>query len=283
VADSRPHRCPISGATEARRVFVYDAPPAGEIGFRRAPGQAYHREVWQFEGSRHFVSEHAMDVGTGYDGDYVNATYGSTDGMVASFERVVGLPPERSDNAGRIARVRAFALAHFGSDRPVRLLDVGAGLGVFPYVVKRSGWSCTAVDPDFRAVEHMRSRVGVEAVCGDFMQIDGIGRFDVVTFNKVLEHVTDPVAMLARAHRFLAPGGFVYVELPDGERASRDGAGREEFFIEHLHVFSFVSIAMLAEAAGFVPVAVERLQEPSTKYTLRAFCIAPPSEPQRIT
>lgn len=281
MADLRPNRCPISGVTEARRVFVYDAPPAGEIGFRRAPGQVYRREVWQFEASRHFVSTHAMDVDTGYDGDYVNATYGSVDGMIAAFERVVGLPPERSDNAGRIARVRAFGRAHFGADRPVRLLDVGAGLGVFPCAVKTSGWSCTAIDPDPRAVEHMLSRVGVEAVCGDFMQVDGLGRFDVVTFNKVLEHVTDPVAMLARTHRFLAPGGFVYIELPDGEMASREGAGREEFFIEHLHVFSFVSIAMLAETAGFVPVAVERLQEPSTKYTLRALCVAPPFEEKR--
>ena len=45
----------------------------------------------------------------------------------------------------------------------------------------------------------------------------------------------------------------------------------EEFFVEHLHVFSFVSIAMLADRVGFQPIKVERLQEPSTKFTLRAF------------
>ncbi len=30
-------------------------------------------------------------------------------------------------------------------------------------------------------------------------------------------------------------------------------------------------MVMLAERAGFRPIAVERLQEPSTKFTLRAF------------
>jgi SAM-dependent methyltransferase len=273
MSDLRPAACPISGLAEAHRVFAYDAPPQGEIGFRRKAGEPYRREIWQFSGSNHYVSRHAMAVATDYEGDYVNATYGDAAGVNAAFERVISLPPARSDNAGRIARLRAFATVHFGAGKTIKLLDVGAGLGVFPYVVKNAGWQCTAIDPDARAVAHLRERVGVEALAADFMTFKGTDKYDIVTFNKVLEHVVDPVAMLRHAASFLAPGGFVYVELPDGEMAARVGAGREEFFIEHLHVFSFVSMAMLAERAGFTPLAVERLQEPSTKFTLRAFMI----------
>ena len=49
--------------------------------------------------------------------------------------------------------------------------------------------------------------------------------------------------------------------------AASHGPGREEFFIEHHHVFSPASLAMLA--AGGRPVAgrLERLREPSTKFT----------------
>lgn len=267
----RPDVCPVTGDTHARLVFSYDSPPQGEIGFRRPEGEPYRREVWQFTPSNHFVSRHAMSVATDYSGDYVNATYGDDAGLRKAFDRVVTLPPDRSDNVGRIARIQQFAIDHFGTDRKIRLLDVGAGLGVFPYAVKKAGWHCTAIDPDQRAVIHMRECVGVEAVRGDFMSIDGLDRFDIVTFNKVLEHIDDPIAMLRRAHQFLNPEGFVYLELPDGEVAAREGAGREEFFVEHVHVFSFVSIARLAERAGFTPIAVERLQEPSTKFTLRAF------------
>jgi 2-polyprenyl-3-methyl-5-hydroxy-6-metoxy-1,4-benzoquinol methylase len=274
VSDLRPTACPISGDTQAALVFAYDAPPNGEIGFRRPDGEPYRREVWQFAQSKHFVSRHAMTVATDYSGDYVNATYGDDAGLRAAFERVIALPPERSDNAGRMARVHAYAEACFGNKKNIRLLDVGAGLGVFPHVVKQAGWHCTAIDPDQRAVSHMQDHVGVDAVSGDFMAVEGLGRFDIVTLNKVLEHVDDPVAMLRRARQFLAPGGFVYLELPDGEIAAQSGAGREEFFVEHLHVFSFVSIAMLADRAGFRPMLVERLQEPSTKFTLRAFLAA---------
>jgi SAM-dependent methyltransferase len=271
MSSLKPDRCPISGETRCHLVFSYDAPPVGEIGFRRPQGEPYRREIWQFETSNHFVSRHAMTVATNYEGDYVEATYGGAQGLRAAFERVVNLPPQKSDNEGRIARVQAFAQARWSDRQGLRLLDVGSGLGVFPYVVKRAGWSCTANDPDPHAARHMREHVGVDVIQGDFMKISPGGNFDIVTLNKVLEHVPDPIAMLARARDLLAPGGFVYVELPDGEMAAQAGAGREEFFVEHLHVFSFASIVMLGQKAGLVPLAVERLQEPSTKFTLRAF------------
>ena len=97
--------------------------------------------------------------------------------------------------------------------------------------MKAAGWRGTALDPDPRAAAHARNVVGVNAVCGDFMTLADLGRFDAVTFNKVLEHVEDPVLMLARSRQHLADGGFVYIELPDGEAAAEDGPGREEFFI----------------------------------------------------
>jgi len=166
-----------------------------------------------------------------------------------------------------------FARTHFAGGKVPRLLDVGAGLGVFPHRMKEAGWQCIALDPDERATRHAREVIGIEAVTGDFMQIDTamLGMFDVVTFNKVLEHVEDPVAMLVRAKPLLAPGGFIYFEVPDGEAAATEGQGREEFFIEHHHVFSVASAALLAKRAGFYLRQLESIQEPSTKYTIRGF------------
>jgi hypothetical protein len=77
--------------------------------------------------------------------------------------------------------------------------------------------------------------------------------------------------MLERARQYVADDGVVYLEVPDGEAAAREGPGREEFFVEHLHAFSPASVALLAARAGFSPVRIERVREPSTKYTLAAF------------
>lgn len=266
-------RC-MCGAGRLERVFSYDRPPEGEVRFRFSNPDDYRRDVLRCALCGHFLSIHTMDVTDLYSGEYVSATYGD-DGLRPSFDRVNALPPERSDNVGRVRRILEFAsrliVAPARESRPPSVLDVGSGLCVFLYRMKQAGWAGTALDRDPRQVAHARDVVGVEAVCGDLLREPGLGRFDLVTFNKVLEHVDDPIALLAKTGDHLLPDGAVYVEVPDGEVAASDGPGREEFFIDHPHVFSAVSLALLARRAGFIVRELERLREPSMKYTLRAF------------
>ena len=76
-------------------------------------------------------------------------------------------------------------------------------------------WNCTALDPDHRQFSHAQEFVGVNAIHGDFMQdLDELKNYEIITFNKVLEHVTNPIEMLRKAKGLLALGGFVYIELP---------------------------------------------------------------------
>ena len=258
--------CPLCGGT-LEPALSWSARPEGETHFELPPGQPYEREFRACAVCGHYVSIHALDLSGLYSGAYVDATYGA-DGLRRTYDRIMGLPPERSDNVQRTARVDAWARAHVHGRS---VLDVGSGLAVFPARMKEAGWEVTALDPDERAAEHARSVVGVDAVAGDFMEHDVGGSYALVTFNKVLEHVPDPVAMLARARDLLTPGGAVYVEVPDGEAAAVDGAGREEFFIEHLCAFSPASLALLCRRAGFAVALIERIREPSDKYTVYAF------------
>jgi SAM-dependent methyltransferase len=264
--------CPMCGGERLVLAFAYEEPPPGETPFALSP-EEYAREYLRCENCGHLLARLSIDLDRLYSGDYVDATYQSAEGLERTYRRIMELPPESSDNVQRVRRITE-RLGTQGS-----VLDVGSGLGVFPARMKEEGWSVTALDPDARAVEHARSVVGVEAVCADFMEAGELGSFDLVTLNKVLEHVPDPAAMLARTRRFLRPGGTAYVEVPDadGAAADPDGAGREEFFIEHLHVFTMDSLTRLAGHAGFHVEAAEQLREPSGKYTLVAF-LAPRSD-----
>jgi SAM-dependent methyltransferase len=250
--------------------FKYDSPPSGETRFELG-GQAYCRSYSRCGLCGHWYSDHKMDLANLYTGTYVESTYG--DRMRQTFDRILALPEEKSDNAARVARILGFAKSFFPLEKKPTLLDVGSGLGIFPYRMKEAGWNCTALDPDPRAAAHSREVVGVQAITGNFMLIgpEQLGKFDVITFNKVLEHVEDPVAMLSKAPRHLNPNGCVYVEVPDGEAAAVEGPEREEFFIEHHHVFSTTSLTMMVSRAGFRVEVLMRLREPSTKYTICAF------------
>ena len=255
-------------------VFTYTSPPEGEIRFEFSSSRLYLREVWRCSLCGHFISIHDMNTVLLYNDDYVSSNYQDQDGIASTFKRIISLPPSQSDNTGRVQRILDFSSSHF-THTPrnivLSILDVGSGLGVFPYKMQAAGWDCTALDPDMRSVKHAREVVGVKAIHGDFMEIQDIGQFDAITFNKVLEHVENPINMLAKSLVHLRRDGFVYVEVPDGESAVIEGEEREEFFIDHPHIFSFTSLSLLSTHAGLAVQAIERIREPSGKYTLRAF------------
>jgi len=268
-------RC-LCGGQRFDLAWTYDTPPEGETRFPDLDGR-YHREVWRCTACGHHLIDPGVELEELYTGGYAEATYG--DRMRETFERITALPPEKSDNHGRVKRITAFAEEWLwvpdAEGRRPRALDVGSGLAVFPWALAGEGWSVTALDPDPRQAELARTLACVPTVCADFMTADGLGKFDLITLNKVLEHVPDPTMMLTRTTSLLEVGGMVYIEVPDGEAAAEDGPGREEFFIEHLHAFSLTSVGLMIASSGLAALRVERLREPSGKYTIVAFCGLP--------
>ena len=264
----------ICGNNNFSRVFVYTVPPKEEVRFESVQYDNYYREILKCDLCGHFISTHQMDLKSIYTGDYVASNYKGVEGIHENFKRIISLDPVESDNIGRTARINGFARKHFSKDVEGRtLLDIGSGLGVFPHVMKQSGWVCTALDPDANAVEHLDKFVKVRTVQGDFSKKIDLYVFDVVTLNKVLEHVKDPLRLLSRVRDNVKPDGFVYVEVPDCEAAVNEGREREEFFIDHLHVFSAASLSLLVSKSGLELKYMERFHEPSSKYTLCAFMV----------
>ena len=211
-----------------------------------------------------------MDLTDFYRGGYVDGTYGNR--LKENFKRILALPESKSDNTARVKRVLDFAKGKWGDKKVPNLLDVGSGLAVFPFRMKEAGWHVTALDPDRRAAAHASENAGVKSVHADFLKWEPKtgAKFDVITLNKVLEHVEDPITMMAQARKWIQPGGVLYIEVPN-VTAAQKGPGREEFFIEHLHVFSESSLVSVAEREGWSADSVFELQEPSGKLSLCAF------------
>ena len=254
---------------ELIKAFQYDCPPEGETRFNWM-GQIYKRGYWQCQNCGHWSAEIGMDLTNFYSGGYVDGTYGEK--IRESYLKILALPAEQSDNHGRVRRVLEYAEKHLEKKETHTLLDVGSGLAVFPYRMKEAGWNVTALDPDARAAAHAREVAGVRAIHADFLTWEPKPdeRFDLITLNKVLEHVEDPIAMLSRARRWIRPGGLLYVEVPDAS-AAQEGPEREEFFIEHLQVFSAQSLAAALDKGRWQAQQITAVREPSKKYTLFAF------------
>jgi len=257
--------CLLCGNKKWRKIAAFDKPQPNEKSFGVDP---YYRELWQCINCGLFVNRHDHDISQIYDGAYRGGAYETENG--SRFQQIMELPFAKSDNKQRIGRINDYV--RISRPQVSHLLDVGSGMGVFPAGMLARGWQVTAVDPDpdnLRSLQEFDD--GIACVLGYFPNLGLEDKFDMITFNKVLEHIEPMVDTLAGASGFLKPDGLVYVELPDGEAAVQESSARQEFFLEHFYAFSVDSVALLARRAGLRVELIERIREPSGKYTLYSF------------
>lgn len=105
----------------------------------------------------------------------------------------------------------------------LRLLDVGCGGGAFLHRAKRLGFDVAGIDFDKERLEHVKKTLGIPSVHAgsiqDFARAHPERRFDVVTIFQVLEHLDEPASWLKTAFDLLAPGGLLFVGVPNRDRS----------------------------------------------------------------
>lgn len=142
---------------------------------------------------------------------------------------------------------------------PGRLLDVGGGAGDFAAVAQRRGWDSTLLEPVPGAVEHARKEFGVDAICAG---IEEMGRleetYDVVSLVHTLEHFPEALERLRQIRPFLAPGGLLFVEVPNHRSVTRRLVGERWLGWragEHVYMFTRRTLSALLRKAGYEVVA----------------------------
>ena len=148
-------------------------------------------------------------------------------------------------------------------------------MGVFPYEMSARGYVVDAVDPDPSNCHFLKDLdIARNIYIGNFdKNLDfGKNKYQGVSFNKVLEHVINFYDMLDLAKSLLAKGGIIYIELPDAEQAAKDSLCRQEFFLEHYFAPSLDGMRTILRKAGLKELCLERVTDPSGKYTFRCVC-----------
>lgn len=260
-------KCNLCGSSQHVLVERLTHKPAGETDFGIAD---YKRDIYRCGRCDVFFNSYTYLPSDFYTGTYNLATYHSN--LLEKYQRIRQLPHEKSDNKQRVRRILHF----LGERRPadISVLDVGSGLCVFGGELKDLGFTVYCIDPDPRAIEHALAHAQIDGGhTGTLDNFESDRTFDLITFNKVLEHIGEPIRQIELARRFLRPGGILYIELPDGEAAARQGgiADREEFYIEHLTIFTPRALQFLAAWAGLICLQSASIHEPSDKYTLYGF------------
>ena len=122
-----------------------------------------------------------------------------------------------------VAPQRDGRYAAFFADLPPEgpLLDIGCGRGDFLCLARDRGYrGASGIDYDPQRVAQARA-AGLEAHAQDwesFCRSRPGGEFAVVTLFDVLEHVPDPVRLLAEVRRLLRPNGHIVITLLNDSR-----------------------------------------------------------------
>lgn len=144
-----------------------------------------------------------------------------------------------------------------------RLLDVGCGFGLTVYEANKRGYRADGIDISTRFLKLAREKLGLTLQQGRLEDLHFAGSsYDGVIFWDVLEHVHNPLEILAEIHRIARPGGYLFGQVPNWRGLSnryktflnRHGFARKQFkhfgIPHHVFIFDDSSLRRMIEKCG---------------------------------
>jgi len=276
-------RCALCAGKDAREILRINQPDRFEQSIGVGP-QGYTRcwvECQQCGGATNVMPEEsalrlASLRAAYYEVDFMGSDIGE------KYRRVMSMPAGQSDNAGRVARVTDFVRRWSGGRAPARprVMDIGAGTGVFLSRLEdqtAGAWQYLGIEPDPRAAAHLRKLEKFAVVEAMYLGQPELHGFNLITLNKVLEHIEQPLPFLLQVVQSLVPDdGLLYVEVPEKLTARLRSPQDNILGALHCHLYDPTSLGYLLRRAGLELLCVNRVAEPSGKLSVYAF--AAPAE-----
>ncbi len=173
--------------------------------------------------------------------------------------------------------------------KPGRLLDMGCGDGTRLQRFAKMGWQVEGQEIDPEAAARATAASGAPVHCGDLRSLDlPLASYDAIVMNHVLEHVTDPGAVLRTCKTLLAPGGRLVALVPNYDSLGHRLFGRHWRGLEpprHLFHYCPTSLACLAEHAGLSGADVSTTSAHGETFAIGSFMVAaniPARHPGRL-
>ena len=244
-------------------ILIYDSKPLGETDFKINKKQ-YKRSYSKCKNCNHYFANHSYDLEKLYQKNYSKFTYGTQKKIFNTFNKIINLPVSKSDNKNRVKRVSKDIKKNFVC------LDVGSGLGVFPYELKKKDIKVYCLEKDKSLNIHLK-KLKLNVINYSIFPKKKIFKYDLITMNKIIEHIENPKLFIYKFLTLLKKKGYLYIEVPSiNALKSKLGKKSEEFFIEHFHVFSKKSLEIFLKNINLKIVYIKNIRENSGKYTVIA-------------
>lgn len=176
-------------------------------------------------------------------------------GIKDTFNQVINIPLSESENKKRCDLFQKTFLY-----KNAKILDIGSGLGVFPYELLSIGFRdicCVETNPD--SIEFINDNLGIKC----YNNFDSIhNKFDIICLVHVLEHISDPVLFLSDIReRFLNFNGAIFIEVPFDWEFNNLESSNDEFNSLHVNFFNQISLNKILQKAGYQNIILNEIFE----------------------
>lgn len=100
------------------------------------------------------------------------------------------------------------------------ILDVGCAQSNFSLSLAERGYKVTALDINQNFIDYSRLKYqsgDIKFMCSNFLELKVEEKFDLIILQEILEHTSNPSALLDKAYKLLAPEGKVIITTPRQE------------------------------------------------------------------
>jgi 2-polyprenyl-3-methyl-5-hydroxy-6-metoxy-1,4-benzoquinol methylase len=137
--------------------------------------------------------------------------------------------------------------------KKVKVLEIGAGEGIYAKYFKKYGHESIATDIDEESMKRL-SDVGIKTKVGDFQSIKFKDKFDIIIMSHVIEHFYNPKKIVKKLKGLLTENGIVYLKTPNSDFLFLDKLKNHTYVFDaprHINIFSKKSLGYLFKEAGF--------------------------------
>ena len=149
---------------------------------------------------------------------------------------------------------------------PRSVLDLGLGHGFATEIFSGKAGRHVVLEGSPAVIQNFKLRFPdnrSELVETYFEEFETDERFDLIVMGFILEHVDDPLLILTRFRKFLAPGGKLFVAVPNAEVLNRrlgnlagmlpdmQSLSENDLLLGHKRYFTIDSLTKLASDAGY--------------------------------
>lgn len=136
-----------------------------------------------------------------------------------------------------------------------KLLDVGCGEGDFLNMFDKKNWKIMGVEINPNLAREAKLKTKAQIYTQPIQKLNLKGSIDIVTMWHVFEHIDTPKDVLGKVYKILNKGGFLVIEVPNGDGIYRKFFGKYWQLLitpEHLFFWTKKSLTSVLKKEGFV-------------------------------